>query len=555
MQVHTSVRASGHSHPGLLRDNNEDRFHFDPVRGIFIVVDGVGGQAAGEKAAEAALAKIRERLEDPVGPVEVRLREAITRANNEIYRLAALRPEWKGMACVLTAVVVDGADAVVGHVGDTRLYKIRGQRIEKLTRDHSPVGEREDAGELSEAEAMHHPRRNEVYRDVGSERHAAEDRDFIDTFRVPFEPDAALLLCSDGLSDLVAAETIRSTIEQYAGHPYEVARALIDAANEAGGKDNVTVVYVEGGRFAEGEDTGAVRVRSTSTMPRETTAPVVLREVDAGARGGGRVWRLLAIILLLAAVIGWSLYQRGDIQFPALLSAPAVPAERTVVVRNGGSINDAIRGAGTGSRVIVEPGEYRERLQLKSGVGVYSRVPRGASIRLPEAASEGEAAVLAEDVSDAEVRGFRIVGDAATPLGTGVAIARSNLVLTDIEISGARVSAVVFGAGATGSLVGSEIHGNSGAAVTVRSGAEPRIAHNIFERNATSEKIAGVELIEAGARPEIRGNVFIGVVREAVVGAPGARAGAIASENWFLPSPSAGTPAGGPSRSNRRGRQ
>jgi PPM family protein phosphatase len=553
MQVHTSVRASGHSHPGLLRDNNEDRFHFDPARGIFIVVDGVGGQAAGEQAAEAAVAKIRERLEDPVGPVEVRLREAITRANNEIYRLATLRPEWKGMACVLTVVAIDGPDAVVGHVGDTRLYKIRGQRIEKLTKDHSPVGEREDAGELTEADAMHHPRRNEVYRDVGSERHAAGDRDFIDTFRVPFEPDAALLLCSDGLTDLVTAETIRSTIEHYAGHPYEVARALIDAANDAGGKDNVTAVYVEGSRFAEGEDTGAVRVRPHSAMPKETTAPVVLREVEEH-RGGGRFWRLLAILVLLAAVIGWSLYQRGDIRFPALTSAPAASVERTVVVPAGSSINDAIRTAAAGSRVIVEPGEYRERLQLKSGVGVFSRVPRGASIRLPEAASEGEAAVLAEDVSDAEVRGFRIVGDAATPLGTGVAIERSNVVLTDIEISGARVSAVVFGPGATGTLVGSDIHGNSGAAVTVRSGAEPRIAHNTFERNATSEKIAGVVLIEAGARPEIRRNVFIGVVREAVVGAPGARAGAIAAENWFLPSASAATPSSGP-RSNRRGRQ
>ena len=552
MQVHTSVRASGHSHPGLLRDNNEDRFHFDPARGLFLVVDGVGGQAAGEKAAETALARIRERLEDPVGPVEARVRDAITRANNEIHRLATLRPEWKGMACVLTVVVLDGEDAVVGHVGDTRLYKIRGRRIEKLTRDHSPVGEREDAGELSEADAMHHPRRNEVYRDVGSERHAADDRDFIDTFRAPFENDAALLLCSDGLSDLVPAETIRGTVEQYAGHPYEVARALVDAANDAGGKDNVTVVYVEGNRFADGEDTGAVRARPPlAVVPRETVAPVVLREAEPVRHRSG-AWRVLAIILLLATVIGWSLYQRGDIRFPSLVS-PLVPSpDRTVTVRAGGSINDAITAAAEGSRVLVEPGEYRERLRLRSGVDVHSRVPRGAAIRLPEAASEAEAAVFAEDVTNAELRGFRIIGDAATPLGTGVAITRSNLVLTDMEISGARASAVVFGPGATGALVGSEIHGNPGAAVTVRTGAEPRIMHNAFTRNATSEKIAGVVLIEAGATPEIRRNIFVGVVREAVVGAPGARAGAIAIENWFLPSPSA--PPNPQPRPNRRGR-
>ena len=106
------------------------------------------------------------------------------------------------MACVLTAAVIRDGRAMVGHVGDTRLYKLRSGRIEKVTRDHSPVGEREDARELSELDAMQHPRRNEVYRDVGSEPHEPGDPDFIDIHEVPFEPDAALLLCSDGLTDL-----------------------------------------------------------------------------------------------------------------------------------------------------------------------------------------------------------------------------------------------------------------------------------------------------------------------------------------------------------------
>ena len=186
VQVRTALRASGNTHPGLLRDINEDRFHYDPSRGIFIVIDGVGGQAAGEKAAETALAKIRERLEDESGPIEERIREAIVRANDEILRLASLRPEWKGMACVLTVAVVDGPDVVVGHVGDTRLYRIQRGRIEKLTRDHSPVGEREDSGEISEVDAMRHPRRNEVYRDVGSEPHRPDDPGFIDVLRASF---------------------------------------------------------------------------------------------------------------------------------------------------------------------------------------------------------------------------------------------------------------------------------------------------------------------------------------------------------------------------------
>ena len=164
MQVAATLKAAGDSHPGLLRSNNEDRYHCDPARGLFIVIDGVGGQAAGEKAAETALTMVRTRLERETGAIEDRVREAITLANNEIHRLASLRAEWQGMACVLTLALVNNGDVVVGHVGDTRLYKLRAGRIEKLTRDHSPVGEREDGGELSEREAMQHPRRNEVDR-------------------------------------------------------------------------------------------------------------------------------------------------------------------------------------------------------------------------------------------------------------------------------------------------------------------------------------------------------------------------------------------------------
>src|SRR5262245_56744169 len=261
LQVGTTLKAAGDSHPGLQRTINEDRFHYDSAHGIFIVVDGVGGQAAGEKAAETALATVRTRLERETGPVEDRVREAIALANNEVHRLASLRAEWQGMAVVLTVAVVHNGDLVVGHVGDTRLYKLRAGRIEKLTRDHSPVGEREDAGELSELDAMHHPRRNEVYRDVGSDHHEPDDPEFIDVFRRPLETDAALLLCSDGLTDQVNSATITEIVSDFAGHPFEIVHALIDAANAAGGKDNVTVVYAEGPRFSEGEDTRDLRQR------------------------------------------------------------------------------------------------------------------------------------------------------------------------------------------------------------------------------------------------------------------------------------------------------
>src|SRR3954452_9452938 len=250
MQTATALRAAAGTDAGLQRDVNQDRIHLDPARGVFLVVDGVGGHAAGGRAADIALTTVRSRLERETGSTVDRVREAIAIANNEIRRTAILRPEWNGMACVLTVVVVDDTRAVVGHVGDTRLYKLGADRIDKITRDHSPVGEREDSSELSELEAMHHPRRNEVYRDVGSDPHQPDDPDFIDACEIAFGPDAALLLSSDGLTDLVDSSSLHDIVKRCAGQPDQVVKELIDAANAAGGKDNISVVYIEGERFA-----------------------------------------------------------------------------------------------------------------------------------------------------------------------------------------------------------------------------------------------------------------------------------------------------------------
>ena len=557
MQVRNALRAAGSTHPGLLRTTNEDRFHYDPARGIFIVIDGVGGQAAGDTAAETALRTIREGLEEGTGPVDARIRDVITSANNEIYRLASLRPEWKGMACVLTVVVLDGTDAIVGHVGDTRLYKVRRGRIEKLTRDHSPVGEREDAGELSEIEAMRHPRRNEVYRDVGAELHHAADPGFIDVFRAPFEEDAALLLCSDGLTDQVGSAAIAGTVEEFAGHAYEIVRSLIQAANDAGGKDNVTIVYVEGSRFADGEDTRDIagrraRAAAAAAGPVTADAPHATPRHPATPASTRSVWRVPALIALLTLVIAGAVYARFDFRSVAIDPPPVTSVPPVIAVAPGSAIAPAIQRAGAGTEIVVEPGEYRERLVLKSGVRLRSRVPRGALIRLPAGASESDAAVVAIDVSDAEVTGFRIVGDAATPLGTGVSSANSALTLTDVEIQGAQTAAVLFDTAATGALLGSDVHDNPGVGIVVRNGAAPRIAHNTFRGNATSGRAAGPILIEAGARPEIRTNTFLGIRSDAIIAPAGDLASAIAADNWFVPAP---RPTTTPAGAGRRGRQ
>ena len=244
---------------GLLRDRNEDRYWVDAERGVFLVVDGVGGHAAGELAAETAVDAIRDSIFEEAGTVEKRVRRAITLANNRIFELAQWDDELRGMACVLTLAVVEGRRIVIGHVGDSRLYLIANGAIRKLTSDHSPVGEGEDAGELTEQEAMAHPRRHEVFRDVGSSKRHAADEDFIEIRHCRFRANAAILLCSDGLTDHLTSAEVRAIVERYDGDPAAVARRLVEAANEAGGKDNITALFVAGPQF---------RSRAGTTRPR-----------------------------------------------------------------------------------------------------------------------------------------------------------------------------------------------------------------------------------------------------------------------------------------------
>ena len=151
-------------------------------------------------------------------------------------------PEWHASPHV---VLIEEDQVTVGHVGDSRLYLLTPGKIEKITRDHSPVGELEDSQSLSEDAAMRHPRRNEVYRDLGSAAHTPNDADFVEIHSFALPQPAALLLCSDGLTDQVTAADIRHLVEHHAGDPEKAARALVEAANEAGGKDNVTVILVE----------------------------------------------------------------------------------------------------------------------------------------------------------------------------------------------------------------------------------------------------------------------------------------------------------------------
>ena len=467
------ARIAGGSDMGLVRTNNEDAWHADPERGVFLVVDGVGGQAAGEKAAEIAVARVRARLERQTGTAEQRIREAITVANNEILRAAESRPEWQGMACVLTVAVVEDGRAVVGHVGDSRLYQVRRGEIRKITHDHSPVGEREDQGELSEFEAMRHPRRNEVFRDVGSEERSPDDADFIEIERVPFTPDSALVFCSDGLSDQVPANRIRAAVERHAGHPEEAVKQLIEEANAAGGKDNVTVLVVEGERFGE----------APAAPPH-------------GVLTGRAAMFVYGAALAAAAALGVYWITR-----PAPVKPPHLPA--VLVAGQGarfGSIAAAMDAAEPGDTVEALAGEYFEQVRLKSGVNLRSRVAHAAVLRA--AASSNGPAVIARGVKCARAGGFRILADAQKPLAVGIQTVDSDVEVTDVEIQGAGIGIELRGGG-TVALVANTVEDCLAEGVLIVGPSTPWISHNLIRHN----KGAAIAARE-GARPVLDANVF-----------------------------------------------
>jgi PPM family protein phosphatase len=249
MGVPARWRAGSCSDVGRVRGTNEDRVYVDNEAGVFAVADGVGGHAAGETAAELALEVIRSSLEGSPGDLKARIPTAITKANNAIFEMAEEDEALRGMACVLTVAALDGDRFVVGHVGDSRLYLIWNGAIRKLTSDHSPVGEQEERGELTEEEAMAHPRRNEVFRDVGTRARLSDDEGFIELKEFLFKPDAAVLMCSDGLSDVLTSAHLSDIIERYDGDPEQTARELVATANEEGGADNISAIFIAGPEF------------------------------------------------------------------------------------------------------------------------------------------------------------------------------------------------------------------------------------------------------------------------------------------------------------------
>lgn len=310
----------GDTDTGLLRDNNEDAFIAQKgLKGRYIlacVIDGVGGYEGGEIAAQIARDTLLQRLSVPQSDLLAQMRQAVSAANETIYQERVNNPQRQKMACVLTLAVVnlEKNECLYAHVGDTRLYLLRDHSMVKLTKDHSFVGFLEDNKRLTEKEAMQHPKRNEINKALGFDPNIAQQEDYIETGHSPFLPGDMLLLCSDGLSDLVDREkmisilTLKKTLK-------EKTKALIAAANAAGGKDNITVVLVYNDKPPLNHK--ATKPIKKKELPAAATRPTEEKkttEIKQSVQKSNWVPLLLVISLLLAAALMWMWVrsQNGD---------------------------------------------------------------------------------------------------------------------------------------------------------------------------------------------------------------------------------------------------
>ncbi|MBE3552965.1 MAG: Stp1/IreP family PP2C-type Ser/Thr phosphatase [Kyrpidia sp.] len=248
------MEVAARSHVGLVRSINQDGYaiHMDlePLKAA-LLADGMGGHRAGEVASQLAIDVIGRQLHSSTGPAGQRLLEAIREANRVVYERShdPSATDLAGMGTTVVAALFDEREIWVGHIGDSRAYLIAGAAIRQLTDDHSLVNELRKSGELSEAESRVHPRRNVLTRALGM-----EPRVEVDIARVSWEAGGILLLCSDGLSNMVEEGEILETMRVGTVPLEGRLDRLIEAALGRGGPDNITVVAVEHGAPGERGD-------------------------------------------------------------------------------------------------------------------------------------------------------------------------------------------------------------------------------------------------------------------------------------------------------------
>jgi protein phosphatase len=237
------------THPGMVRSHNEDSIATDAEIGLAVLADGMGGYNAGEVASGIAVEMIRTEMKKALSkknPEELNGRDAeqliekhATRANIAIYQASQSQPQYSGMGTTLVVALWHDNQVSVGHIGDSRLYRLRGGALEQITRDHSLLQEQIDSGMITKEQARHSQNKNLVTRAVGIDPEVETE---VHTYSV--QPGDVYLLCSDGLSDMVTDEDVQLTLSSLAANLPLAAEQLVQLANDNGGRDNVSVILV-----------------------------------------------------------------------------------------------------------------------------------------------------------------------------------------------------------------------------------------------------------------------------------------------------------------------
>ena len=252
------IEQVGRTDVGRQRSANEDSLVVSPP--LFAVADGMGGAKAGEVASAVAVEAVEGATESSA-PVEAQLADIVRQANRRIYDLAVADDSRRGMGTTLTLAKLHGDEISLAHVGDSRAYRLRDGQLEQVTRDHSLVAELERSGQITPEAAEHHPQRSIITRALGPEPDVE-----VDTYTLAGRAGDLFLICSDGLTSMISDGEVGSILRA-AGSLDGAAEELIRAANQSGGKDNITVILF---RLGEGDPQGSAPAPAPAPSDEDT---------------------------------------------------------------------------------------------------------------------------------------------------------------------------------------------------------------------------------------------------------------------------------------------
>ncbi|HEX2606954.1 MAG TPA: protein phosphatase 2C domain-containing protein, partial [Flavisolibacter sp.] len=371
---------------GRQRDNNEDAFIAQKLAGdrylAACVIDGVGGYEGGEIAAGIARQTILDHFKQK-DPTPEMLKQSFTQANERIFEEKEKGGPTESMACVVTLALIDlvNNELHYAHVGDTRLYLWRDASLVKISKDHSFVGFLEDSGRLTEEAAMNHPKRNEINKALGFSRQMASDTEYIEMGTSPFLPGDLVLLCSDGLTDLVSRAGIAEVLNRKDSLKNK-AQALVQQANAKGGKDNITIVLAMNTKKPLKQV--ALKPAASEKRNDNNIAPATIEKHQentgsAPATNRGTVLFLSVLSLLLLLIIVWLLWKKGKAEPASLLPAVPAAAKQTAA---GNRLQDTIRMGG--DTLLVKESLAGKEIRISDSIFIErdSFLLRGPGIRL-----------------------------------------------------------------------------------------------------------------------------------------------------------------------------